>query len=352
MATAQTEKKTNGKKETPKTGEVQKYEGPMSERFTSAVLKEFGSTAGLVELTPFQRRLAQHLFIKIDTALQEFEKKREETDKAGVPIIWQNLNMTKLALSAMDRIELGLDALIPNHIWPIPYFNKRLGKYDLDLRVGYVGKDYYTRKMAIEEPTDIRYELVYSTDKFEVIKRSKDNLVETYQFEITKPFDRGEIVGGFGYISYENQNRNELIIVTEKDFQRSRKKAKSDTFWQDYPTEMKMKTLVHRVTSHLKIDPEKVNAAYLHVESDEEDAARVQVEIESKANKGDVIDMATGEVLNETTSKASDPGHAGQGEDKKEETREEVKQGVEDLPPLEAKKDSSGKGQAARMPGF
>ncbi len=353
MVTAKEEKKNE--KVVPKPGEVQEYKGPMSERFAVAVANEFGHAAGgKIELSPFQKRLAQHLFIKIDATLQEMEKKRQESNKEGILMIWQNVNMTKLALSAMDRIELGLDAIIPNHIWPIPYLNTRLQKYDLDLRIGYVGKDYYVRRVAIEEPFDIRYELVYSTDKFEVIKRSKENPIENYNFQIPKPFDRGEIVGGFGYISYKDEKRNELVIVTDKDFKKSRAKAKSDTFWAEHPTEMKMKTLVHRVTSHLRIDPEKVNAAYLRAEAEEDiaDAQGVQADIEARANKSDVIDIETGEVLKE-----NEPGN-GHGQEPKEPEKEhkteakaeETKPEVEDLPPLKAGKESSGK--QIRAPGF
>lgn len=320
------EKKKEAEKKDPGSNEgaVQKYEGPLSDRFTNAVLKEFGSTAGFVELTPFQRRLAQHLFVKIDTSLQEFEKKRIEENKDNLPIVWQNINMTKLALSAMDRIELGLDALIPNHIWPIPYFNNRLNKYDLDLRIGYVGKDYYTRKMAIEEPIDIRYELVYSTDDFEVFKKSKENPVETYRFKIKKPFDRGEIVGGFGYIMYGDETKNKVIIVTDRSFQRSMANAKTQEFWKNYPTEMKMKTLVHRVTSHLKIDPEKVNAAYLRVEADENeaDAIIVQSDIDEKANTGPVVTMpGEAPAVTGKEQKAEDPKSTEEGPKDKEQKR-------------------------------
>lgn len=334
MVTTSREKKTTKKEEPEGTStNIQKYQGPMSERFTVAVLKEFGNTAGMVELTVFQRRLAQHLFIKIDTALSEFEKKRMDSGKDTLPIIWQNINMTKLALSAMDRIELGLDALIPNHIWPIPYFNKRLNKYDLDLRIGYIGKDYYTRKVAFEEPEDIRYELVYETDTFEVIKKSRDNPIESYQFHIERPFkDRGNIVGGFGYITYENESKNRVVIVTSDEFEKSRSKAQNDEFWKNYPAEMKMKTLVHRVTAQIRIDPEKVNAAYLRAEDEEDfsDAATVQAEIEVNANTGSVIMI---------------PEEKGQIEEKKTTPEDELK-------PQSEKAGEKPNGEQLRQPGF
>lgn len=268
---------------------IVKAEPTVSERFTGMVLREIQSTIGTgIQINEDQKRLAQHLFVKIDATLQTLEVKRAQQDSKGVPITWANVNMQKLSLDAMHRIELGLDALIPNHIHPIPYLNKRTGKYDLDLRVGYVGKDYYRRTVALEEPVDIIYELVYSTDKFIAKKKDFQNKVESFEFEITNPFERGEIVGGFGYIVYKDETRNKLILVTKKDFDRSKSAAKSSDFWSKHPAEMMFKTLVHRVTDKLTIDPRKVTTSFATVE--EQDVIDVDAEIAQHANQ-DIIDV-------------------------------------------------------------
>lgn len=166
-------------------------QGTISQRFTGLIIHEFSGAVGKLDMSPYQRRLAQHLFIKIDQSLKDLEKKRAERDKEGTPIVWANINLEKLVIDAIHRIELGLDALIPNHISPIPYFNSRLKKYDLDLRIGYAGKDYYRRQMALDPPETIIYELVYENDVFKPVKASFKNPVESYEFEISKPFDRG-----------------------------------------------------------------------------------------------------------------------------------------------------------------
>jgi recombination protein RecT len=290
----------------------QSQERPISERFTYAVMKEFNSITGSkLELTPMQKRLAQHLFLRIDAALGELERKRLDKGTDGTPIVWANINMPKLAIDAMNRIELGLDALIPNHISPIPYFNKRAGKYDLDLRIGYVGKDFYRRAMAIEQPMDIRYELVHENDVFEPIKKSHGNAVESYKFQIEKPFNRGKIVGGFAYIIFKDESKNTLIIVTEEDFKKSESKAQSKEFWGGYPVEMRYKTLVTRATSKLQIDSEKVNAAFLAVEKEEDiiDAAVVQSVIEEKANSGVTVAISGDpeKVAKEVPAKTKEP---------------------------------------------
>ena len=271
-------------------GVIAKVEPTMSERFTVAVMKEFGAIVGQkISFGPHQKRLAQHLFLKIDASLAAAEKKRAEKGGNQTPIVWANINMAKLATDAVHRVELGLDALIENHISPIPYFNTRMGKYDLDLRIGYSGKDYYMRKAAVEEPVDIIYELVYGNDKFQPIKRTPNHPLESYTFEITDPFNRGEVVGGFGYILFEDTRKNQLVIVTEDDFKKSQAKAAGDTFWKDNPIQMRYKTVVHRTVSKLQVDPEKVNASFLAVEKDDMDAAGAHAEIAENANKGPIV---------------------------------------------------------------
>ena len=279
---------------------LQKKEPTISERFTAMVVREFSSGAGMVEFGPLQRRLAQHLYIKIDMVLKDAEAKR--LDKlagradTGVSISWTNVNMQRLAMDSVHRIQLGLDALIPNHLHPIPYFNGRTKKYDLDLRIGYAGKDYYHRGMALVQPIDIIYELVYETDTFKPIKKTAKNPIESYEFEIVNPFNRGDVVGGFAYIMYEDERKNKLILVTGADFEKSRKKAGSDMFWGPHPDSMKWKTIVHRTMKYIPLDPEKINESFAVVES--QDSAVVErVEeraaetIREKANQGPVVDI-------------------------------------------------------------
>ena len=272
----------------------------MSERFTKMVMREFGAIAsGVVTFSDQQQRLAHHMYQKLDATLQEMEKKRLDKNETGKqPIIWANVNMQKLALDSVHRIELGLDALIPNHIWPIPYWNSRGKKYDVDLRIGYIGKDYYRRKMAIDPPKDIRYELVYTTDDLVVFMKSRSNPIETYEFNITKPFDRGVVKGGFAYLDYADQTKNKLILLSLKDFEMAKSAAKSTDFWGgQYVEKMQYKTIVLRATDRLQIDPEKINASFLAVETDDTgDALEVQAQIEERANKGAIIDLTAEQI--------------------------------------------------------
>ncbi len=272
----------------------------MSERFTNAVIGEFQSTIGGIELTAYQKKLAQHLFIKVDVALKDLEAKRIKDNRKVSPYEWKNVNMEKLAIDSIHRIELGLDALIPNHISVIPYFNGKKNLYDLDLRIGYEGNDYYRRNMATEEPVNIIYELVYSKDKFTVIKKNNNQKFDSYEFQIDNPFDRGAVIGGFGYIEYKDISKNVLVLVSEKEFLSSKAAAQSNKFWDKHQAKMRLKTLVHRTTEHIKLDPEKINASFLIVENQELAAANelpnnlATDEINQNANE-EIIDIPTEE---------------------------------------------------------
>ena len=266
----------------------QKQEEPPSVRFSNMVVREYqGAVSDGIEMSPYHRKLAQHLFVKIDMALKEAEQRRNP-DKQKTQVTWQFVNMPKLALDAVHVVELGLDGLIPNHLWPIAYKNGRTGLYDIDLRVGYAGKDYYYRKMSLYPIVDIIYELVHEKDRFTVVKKSINEGVESYNFEIPQPFDRGVVVGGFGYIMYQNSSMNKLVILTEADFAKAKSAAKSGDFWSKYPEEMKYKTIVHRTIKSIVLDPEKINESFAHVENNEllayDQSAESAAEAEINAN--------------------------------------------------------------------
>jgi recombination protein RecT len=273
---------------TEKKDAVSKREPTLSERFVEKVRQEFAGAVGTgVEFTQYERQLASNLYLHIDSALKAFEAKRlQRNDGKGVqPYEWKNVDMQKLAIDAVHRIRLGLDALIKNHIHVVPYRNSKTNLYDLDLRIGYRGKDHYRREVSRVPVKDIRYELVYSKDKFKAIKKAgKPDSIESYEFEITDPFDRGNVVGGFGYVMFDDPTLNFLVIVSEKEFKKAENLAQTKNFWTDNPTEMRHKTLVHRVTEKLDVDPKKVNTSYHYVEVQDDiyaETERKQIDFQS-----------------------------------------------------------------------
>ncbi len=255
------------------------------ERFVSLVERQFVAEMGQgIQFSALERRLVQHMYLSVDQALKAAEEKRTKgwTDEKLATasedpraFTWHHVDRQKLALDTVHRVSLGLDALVPNHMWPIAYFNNAKGLYDIDLRVGYIGRDYVTRRFALDTPVDITYELVFTTDTFKALPRSSSREVEGYEFEITSPFDRGEIIGGFGYIVYDDPRKNRLVLVTKRDFERAKAASKSD-FWAKNSVEMHLKTVYHRTAAKLPLDPAKVNAEVLaSVMDDDSDPVEV-----------------------------------------------------------------------------
>lgn len=254
----------------------------VSQRFVNTIQTQFAAEIGEpLAFTPYEKTLAQHLFLSINSNLEAMEAKRQTGGGSAAPFTWANVNMRKLSIDAVHRVRLGLDALIPGHVYSIPYFNGKEKKYDIDLRIGYVGESYYSCENALHIPQDVRYELVYSTDVFKAIMKDGVNNIESYQFEITSPFERGEVVGGFGYIQHDDATRNKLVIVTRTDLDKSRKLAKGDTFWANHPIEMMYKTIVHRVIKKIQLDPRKINAASLAYTQAQDTAIQETPQIET-----------------------------------------------------------------------
>ncbi|URM37188.1 recombinase RecT [Flavobacterium anhuiense] len=191
---------TNTPAETPQTN-VANVQISQSERFTNAVIKEFSSNNGAVTLTPFQKKLCQNYFIKVDQTLKDNERKRlskAENYRESLAFTWDNVNMSKLAIDVIAYSSVELDPTQPNHISIVPYKNTANNKYDMGFLIGYRGMEIKAKKYGLDVPSDVVCKLVYSSDKFKQFPKDKNNPVESYSFEITNDFDRGDVVGDSG----------------------------------------------------------------------------------------------------------------------------------------------------------
>ena len=307
-----------------------------AERFTAKVMKEFGRTVGEIHVTDYQRQLVQGYFIAIDRALKSAEEERlrkneknkdHEKYDNNLPVTWGNVNLNDLALDVVHYARMGLDMMQENHLFPIPYKNNKTGKYDMTLMPGYNGIQYIAEKYAVEPPLAVTVELVYSTDTFRPIKKSAENQVENYEFAINNAFDRGEIIGGFGYIEFADPVKNKLVIMTKKDIEKRKPKYASANFWggkqkvwengkqvdqetDGWYEEMCLKTIKREIYSakHIPRDPKKIDDNYQYMKMREARIAELEAQdiIDANAN-GMVIDV-TPTALPEPTAPASFAG--------------------------------------------
>lgn len=303
---------------------VQKNENlTNSERFSNMVLKEFKGNVGELNLNEYQKQLVRNYFIGIDNALKTAETSRQFSKKKAnePPITWENVNMNALARDVVQNAKLGLDMSVKNHLHVVPYKNNKTNKYDLNLMPGYEGLKYIASSYSLYKILDIKVELVRETDVFQAT--SKNN-VDGYEFKITNPFSRGNVVGGFGYIRYENEIHNQLVLMSVDELIKRKPSTASAEFWggekdkwedgkrvgtekvEGWTDEMLYKTMVRATCKKVPVDPKKINDSYIYVMESKDDyytsidEEKTKEEIFQNANTEE-IDFETSEIV-ETTA--------------------------------------------------
>lgn len=290
--------------------QLQKVSQSISERFTNNVMKEFGSHNGVIAATDYQRTLVQGYFIAIDRTLTATEEERIRKNESNsnhnydnnLPCTWANINMPDLARDVMYYSKLGLDMLADNNLFAIPYKNRKTKKYDLGFIKGYNGIKLIAERYALTPPKAVTIEVVYDSDTFKPIKKSHSNPFDSYEFTVNEPFNRGNIIGGFGYVEYEDKAKNTLYCLNMAQINKRKPKYAAVEFWggtkKDYKTkkdvevegwqdEMVYKTMIRHVYGKIALDPQKVDKAFRHIQQREADyhAMEMNNEIAEHANK-------------------------------------------------------------------
>lgn len=293
---------------------VAQTERTQSQRFMDKVVSEFSSNVGQIALTEFQKRLAQNYFIALDYVLKTTEEKRlkkAEKYRDPLPITWASVNMEKLARDVVAMARVGFDPAQPNHINLIPFKNNNTNKYDIAFIEGYRGIELKATKYGLDVPDNVIVELVYSSDKFRPVKKDWKNPCEGYEFEVTNPFDRGEIIGGFYYHQYSQKpEKNKLVIMSIKDILKRKPDHASTEFWggqkdkwengqkvgkeqvDGWYDKMCWKTIYRAAYSDLTIDSQKIDDDYQRLKQMESEYAEAELaqEIRENANR-EVIDI-------------------------------------------------------------
>lgn len=305
----------------------------VSQRFTDKVLSEFTSTAGNVNVSEADRSRIQGYFIVIDKLLKTTEQERVRKNGSNpdsqfyndLAYSWSNVDLEYLARDVMINTKMGLDMTLPNQVSAIPYKNIKAKKYVFTFIKGYEGKKLLVDKYSLNKPKNVVIELVKKNDFFLPIKKSHKQPIESYEFKIENPFDRGEIIGGFGYLEYEDATKNQLIIMSLADILKRKPEKASAEFWggekDEYKSgkktgktvkiegwfeEMCIKTVSNHVYGKIPLDSSKIYEYNQHLLSRESDLAELEAssEIAEKGNREllDVEDAEYTEVVAETSS--------------------------------------------------
>ena len=125
--------------------------------------------------------------------------------------------------------------------------------------------------------------------------RDASSEVESYHFEIANPFDRGALVGGFGYIEFEDKRRNRLVMMSKAQMDKRKPAKASGNFWGKWEDEMYLKTLARHVYSSkfIRRDPMKIDDAYQSMKLREARIAKLEAAAIVQANaNGELLDTA------------------------------------------------------------
>lgn len=265
----------------------------LCERFTNKVIGAYSDIAKGVSITQHEKALIANYFVGIDKMLQETVIKKGEDGYT-----WSMVDMNALAISVAHMARLGLDMGIDNMISFIPFKKGSTGKVTLAPVRGYKGYEYLAKRYGLEKPKNSVVELVHETDTFRVVKKDITHNSDSYVFEISNPFNRGSVIGGFGYLEFEDSSLNKLIVMSKEQILSYRKQYYDKNFWTG-ENEKKMfeKTIAKQLFRKVTLDPEKVNA--VKDSWDKVEAAELEITnetaketIASQANQGAVIDIS------------------------------------------------------------
>lgn len=277
------------------TQEKPKTELSRAERFTNAVIKSYSDVAKGIEVTQKQMQLISNYFIKIDEMIIRNPDTKIQS--------WEQVRLNELSRTLAHMAKLNLDMAL-DHFSFMPFEYKGTSTYNLSPVISKSGYWYIAKTYGIDPPENYVVELVYSNDKFTVAKKDANHECDSYTFEVTNPFDRGEVVGGFGYLEYKDKSKNKIITMSEAEILKYKPKWAKDIFWTgENGKKMYEKTIAKQLLKSIPKDPDKVNGvedSFKRLESEEINytAYEAKAEIEENMCSGDVIDVEFEDVEN------------------------------------------------------
>ena len=139
---------------------------------------------------------------------------------------------------------LGLDAMNKEfHLVPF--------KDTLNFMLDYRGAEKLCKKYSIRPIKEIYAKLVREGDDFE---ESIVNNIPCINFK-PKPFNNGAILGGFAVCVFMDGGcKYETMSLEEMNKCRSKSRASNSMAWAEFPEQMYIKTVLHRLCKHIELD--------------------------------------------------------------------------------------------------
>lgn len=260
----------------------------VSENFVAKILREADFS-----VTPEQRELIQGYFVAMDHYLTENN------------ISWNDIIVDyKLAQDLMVRAQMGFDMRSEAMLYPVARKdNKGGGKLRFTIQKGYKGYVFEAKKYAAGTVIDIDAHLVYENDEFCPHFKDQNHPYDTFEFNPPKNVfvDRGKIVGGFAYITYENHLQNKLVVMSKQEIDKHKAKAMAQKIWNEWYEQMALKTLYIAAAKAVPKDPSKIDSTYRASQLLDQEQA------DAEAQENILINQETGEVIDLNAPKAAIP---------------------------------------------
>lgn len=260
----------------------------VSENFVAKILREADFS-----VTPEQRELIQGYFVAMDHYLTENN------------ISWNDIIVDyKLAQDLMVRAQMGFDMRSEAMLYPVARKDNNVGgKLRFTIQKGYKGYVFEAKKYAAGTVIDIDAHLVYENDEFCPHFKDQNHPYDTFEFNPPKNVfvDRGKIVGGFAYITYENHLQNKLVVMSKQEIDKHKAKAMAQKIWNEWYEQMALKTLYIAAAKAVPKDPSKIDSTYRASQLLDQEQA------DAEAQENILINQETGEVIDLNAPKAAIP---------------------------------------------
>lgn len=182
-----------------------------------------------------------------DLAVNYFTRLDNEFKKLATPKTWKQINFEDFLSKSIAYANIGIDPLAPKMLSFTLFANKSNGLSDVVFVEDVRCMELLARRYGINCPENITVELIYSTDKFSIVKKDLSHPSEGYILEVTNVFDRGEIIGGVSLSEYANPIYNKVRIMSMKEIEKRVKttdyNGKETSFWKNWRAEMCEKTV-------------------------------------------------------------------------------------------------------------
>ena len=208
-------------------------------------------------------------------------------------------NPESLIGALMVSAQLGLEPGTLGQCYLIPFENKKAGTVECQFQIGYKGLIELLRRSG--QLSDIYSYTVYENDDFNIEYGLSRTLTHKPNFD-----ERGEIKGFYavailkdGAKAFEYMTKDEITKHEEK----YRKGSYKNDVWNKNFEEMAQKTVVKKLLKWLPVSVEFLEMAAKDEKSFKviDDKSTEVQEIEILENNGDIINVETGEFIEEAT---------------------------------------------------